>query len=77
MRTLCVEIPSIGDLSIKIAPQSLSDAMGNPDEYGGVENSIDESIYFYVEDGVFLNDAKDICENHLDEPIKFYSEIFG
>ena len=38
------------------------------------ERRIDNTIYFYVEDEVIKGSAKFICENCLDEPMKFIEE---
>lgn len=61
-----------------IATESLATAIGIDDDYDGSlgdeEENIDQSIYFYVEDEVLLLDAKEICLEHLDIPMKFISE---
>lgn len=38
--------------------------------------NIDEQIYFYVDKGQLELPAKEICEKHLDVPMKFVEEIF-
>ena len=63
-----------------IATESLAEAIGINDEYNGtlgdVEEGIDQSIYYYVEDEVIGMDAEEICKNHLDEEMEFVSEEF-
>jgi len=60
---------------ITIAPQSLSDALGDKkEELDTEEEGIDCTIYFYVEDDKFNLDAEEICQNHLDEPLEFVGE---
>lgn len=62
---------------IMIAPQSLSDALGDKkEELDTEEELIDCDIYFYVEDDKFGLDGEDICKNHLDIEIEFIIEIF-
>lgn len=57
---------------IMIAPQSLSDALGEKkEEIGTDEENIDCDIYFYVEDDKFGLDGEDICKNHLDDVVEF------
>lgn len=59
---------------IRIAPKSLLDIMGDPDDYDTDEEEIDNEIYFYVEDNVMIMDGGIICEKHLDVPILFIEE---
>ena len=70
-RTFMVELE--GDTQeIMISVHSLSNAMGiKKEENNTEEQDIDDDIYFYVLDREIENDAKDICENHLDIPMKF------
>lgn len=66
-----------------IAPESLLDAMRGEDEYidwredQGLEESIDNQVYHYIDDEVFFNSAEDICANHLDIPMVLEEEIFN
>jgi hypothetical protein len=61
--------------TIKIATESLSDAMGDKKEvHGTLANDIDNTIYYYVEDEVINFSAHLICDKHLDEQMDFISE---
>ena len=77
VRTFDVIIEGNEENYIMIAPQSLSDALGDKkEELDTKEQGIDSEIYFYVEDDKFGLDGDDICKNHLDDVIEFVSEIF-
>lgn len=77
VRTFTTEFE--GDVSTHmIATESLSTAIGIDENYDGnldeEEEEIDQSIYYYVEDGVIEMDAEVICKDHLDVEMKFISE---
>jgi hypothetical protein len=60
-----------------IAIETLSDAMGEDKEKHDTEaNNIDNQIYFYLEGEKITLSGKEICEEHLDMPMKFVREIF-
>lgn len=59
-----------------IAPESMLDAIEEYREMNDDEDAeIDNVIYHYVQDEYFFEDAKYICENHLDIPMKLIEEI--
>lgn len=65
----------LGEETITIAPQSLSDAMGSDvDIHGSAAQRLDEEIYFYLPDEWMNNPAEYICKDLLDEPVDFVSE---
>lgn len=76
VRTLTMESEETGEVTYTIADESLSKAMeaNSPELEGRVEKAIDESIYFYVEEGVLDLSAEEICEKHLDIPFTFIEE---
>lgn len=86
LRTLTVEHESsVGNSEITIAPESLiTNIQKTGDGYLGVEGEpedikgeyIDSKVYHYVDDEVFYNSAEEICEKHLDIPMKFVEENF-
>ncbi len=57
-----------------ISTEMLMEALG--DEMDAEANAIDESIYFYLEGEKITLSGKEICEQHLDTPMKFIREIF-
>jgi hypothetical protein len=60
-----------------IATELLSEAMGQEwDEWGSEAHKLDNQIYFYLEGEKITLSGKEICEKHLDEPMKFVREIF-
>lgn len=65
--------------TITIAIDTLSEALGG-EKLGHVldkeADAIDEQIYFYLEGEKITLSGKEICEQHLDEPMKFVREIF-
>ena len=70
VRTFHVEV--IGhnhEAKYVIAPESLMDAMADK------ENDIDDMIYHYIQDEHFNLSAQEICEKHLDIPMKLIEEI--
>jgi hypothetical protein len=75
-RMFTVGSDELGGLStILISVQSLQDALGeNKEVHGTLEEEIDSSIYFFVEDDKFNLTPEEICENHLDVPMKFLIE---
>ena len=76
LRTFAVEDSFKSQLNIVIAPVSLYKALGGegPFEENSLEEEIDDAIYYYLEDNLTDLDAKTICEQHLDEPLKFIHE---
>ncbi len=75
-RLFIVNNPEFGEnQTIRIANDSLDIAMGNHSNHGEEETNVDDQIYFYVEDEVFDLSPEEICENHLDIPMKFIEEI--
>jgi len=75
-RLFIVDNPEFGEhQTIRIATDSLDIAMGNHLKHGEEETKVDDQIYFYVEDEVIELSAEEICENHLDVPMKFIEEI--
>lgn len=75
-RMFTVSSPELGGLhTILISTQSLQDALGeNKEVHGTLEEEIDSTIYFFVEDDKINLSAKEICEKHLDVPMKFFIE---
>jgi hypothetical protein len=64
-----------------VAPEKLSDAMIAKEgedatvTHGSEAQLVDENIYHYVEDSVFYEDAKFVCEECLDIPMTLIQEI--
>lgn len=81
VRTFKVEVIGHGyETSYVVAPESLLDAINKKegDAYldGNTEgSSVDSEIYHYVEDEVFNLSAKNICDKHLDIPMRLIEEI--
>ena len=74
-RTFLVDLNDEGEREITISIDSLFEAFdGKYDLFDTEERRIDNTIYFYVEDEVIKGSAKFICENCLDEPMKFIEE---
>lgn len=75
-RLFLVDSPEFGEQqTIRISTDSLEVAMGDKVHDEGIEQDIDDTIYFYVADEVIDLDPTEICENHLDIPMKFIEEI--
>lgn len=80
IRTIHVKHETMdGEVARTIAPESLIDAIqeNEGDAYlddGTEGNMIDRNIYHYVEDEYFYSSAEEICEKHLDIPMKFVEE---
>lgn len=75
-RLFMVDNPEFGEQqTIRISTDSLSEAMGGKVHDEGIEQDIDDTIYFYVGDEVIDLDPREICESHLDVPMKFIEEI--
>jgi len=75
-RLFMVNNPEFGEKQIiRISTDSLNDAMGSKVHDKGIEQDIDVTIYFYVADEVIDLEPTEICENHLDIPMKFIEEI--
>jgi hypothetical protein len=77
IRKFMVGSDELGGLqTILISVQTLSDALGgNKEVHGTVEEEIDSTIYFFVEDDKFNLSAEEICNNHLDIPMRFMAEL--
>ena len=77
IRMFMVSSEEMGGLqTIMISVQTLSDTLGgNKEVHGTVEEEIDSTIYFFVEDDKFNLSAEDICKNHLDIPMRFMAEL--
>lgn len=77
IRTLLVEDSSKEQREIKLAPISLYEAMGGegpfPDD--SIEETIDDSIYFYIEDEAINWSAEVICTKCLDEEWFLIEEV--
>jgi hypothetical protein len=58
--------------SITIAPESLSNELDLENDESDI--TLDEEIYFYVDDEHFDKSGEEICKNHLDEEMHFISE---
>jgi hypothetical protein len=58
---------------ITIATESLEDSLDIVDNPN--DNSLDMEIYFYVQDDLINLPAEEICQEHLDEPLKFIEEL--
>ena len=71
-RTLNVIIDG-DERQITIGTSSLNKALNW--ENDPVHESIDQTIYFYVDDEDIYRPAKQICEDCLDEPCEFIEEI--
>lgn len=77
VRTFDVIIPDVGEQTIIVSVQSLSDAMGEKKEIEGTKaNDIDCQIYFYMDDDAIGLDAVDICKQHLDTELTLIEEVF-
>lgn len=76
-RTLIVEDSFREPVTIRIAPVSLYEAMGGegPFLYNSLEETIDDSIYYYVQDEAINYSAEVICVKYLDEPFFLIEEI--
>ena len=76
VRMFTVASPELDGLhTILISVQSLENALGeNKEVHGTVEEDIDSTIYFFVEDEKINLSGKEICEKHLDVPMKFFIE---
>jgi hypothetical protein len=77
IRMFIVDSVEFGDVqTILISVQTLSDTLGeNKEVHGTVEEEIDSTIYFFVEDDKFNLSPEEICNNHLDIPMKFMAEL--
>ncbi len=76
-RTLTVTSDDTGEQTYTIADETLFNAISEDDKYldgGTAEHSIDEMIYFYVEEGCLELPAEEICKDCLDEEFEFVSE---
>ncbi len=75
-RTFTMESRETGEITVEIADETLQLAIqkNNGQLKGATERSIDESIYFFVEEGILSLPADVICYNHLDEKFVFISE---
>ena len=76
-RTFLVNSPEFGEpQEVKISVMSLSEAMEGKYEISGTEEeSIDEEIYFYVNDEEIKFSAEEICETCLDMPMELIEDI--
>ena len=76
VRGITMTSKETGEVSHLIADQTLYEAMkeNSPHLKGSKERAIDETIYFFVEDGVLSLTAEEICAKHLDQPFEFISE---
>jgi hypothetical protein len=60
-----------------IAIETLMEAFGEDmDKWDEQANALDQQIYFYLEGEKITLSGKEICEQHLDIPMKFVREIF-
>lgn len=75
-RLFMVDNPEFGEQqTIRISTDSLNEVMGDKVHNEGIEQDIDNTIYFYVADKVIDLDPTEICKSHLDIPMKFIEEI--
>ena len=76
-RTFLVNSPEFGEpQEVKISVMSLSEAMeGKYEISDSEEESIDEEIYFYVEDEQIHWTGEQICEACLDIPMELIEDI--
>jgi hypothetical protein len=58
--------------SITIAPASLLNILDFDNDEA--DETIDNEIYFYVDDQHFDKSGEEICKNHLDEEVVFIEE---
>lgn len=72
-REFRVEMPDGSIMDITIATESLQNALDIVDYPS--DDSLDEEIYFYVEDHLIDLPAEEICQKHLDEPLKLIEEL--
>lgn len=77
IRTLIVEDKYGEPRQIMLAPISLYEAMGGegPFPEGSTEETIDDSIYFYIEDEAVNWSAEVICAKCLDEEWFLIEEV--
>ena len=77
IRTLIVEDSYREPREIRLAPISLYEAMGGegPFPEGSAEETIDDSIYFYIEDEAVNWSAEVICTKCLDEEWFLIEEV--
>lgn len=76
-RTFTMTSDETGEVTYKIADQTLFDAISEDDKYldfGTPEHKIDAQIYFYVEEGCLELPAEEICKDCLDIPFEFIEE---
>lgn len=71
-RDFRVEMPDGSIMDITIATESLENVL---DIENPRDSDIDEEIYFYVEDHLIDLPAEEICQEHLDEPLKLIEEL--
>jgi hypothetical protein len=75
-RLFIVDNPEFGEhQTIRIATDSLDVAMGGYSKHSEEETEVDDQIYFYIGDEAIELPPEEICENHLDVPMKFIEEI--
>ena len=63
-------------IAIDTLENTLLDEGGLLDEMNKEAEALDNEIYFYLEGELITLSGKEICEKHLDEPMKFVREIF-
>lgn len=84
-RTFTMTSEDTGEMTVTIADETLEMVIGDEtleeriskklgENVNEQSEKIDESIYFYVEEGVLDLSPEDICKNHLDEEFEFISE---
>lgn len=72
IRTVLALIDGV-EYELTIATESLSSAMDIESDVEATD--LDETIYFYIADELIDLSAKEIVEEHLDEPLIFIEEI--
>lgn len=76
-RTFTMTSEETGEVTYTIAEDALFEAISKDnkhEDFGSAEHKIDESIYFYVEDGKLELPAEEICKDCLDIEFEFISE---
>lgn len=63
-------------IAIDTLENSLLDEGGLLDEMNKEAEALDNEIYFYLEGEKITLSGKEICEKHLDTPMKFIKEIY-
>ncbi len=72
IRVLTMSSPETGEITCTIADTTLEDAI--MDSEMSDDTSVDDQIYFYVEEGKLYLSAEEICGSCLDIKFEFISE---